>query len=124
MYNLLYDSGERKVRMNLHDLSAHARAGRIAELNLISLEGGLYLLEARMEGRVHLILDEHGSTLNLRSVEHARDMLEEIPVIPFFWCITRCTTRCAACPRLTTAYACPSRFAPAGDRHIRRLVAA
>jgi hypothetical protein len=84
MYDLLYDSGERKVRMNLHDLSAHARAGRIAELNLISLEGGLYLLEARMEGRVHLILDEHGSTLNLRSVEHARDMLEEIPVIPFF----------------------------------------
>ena len=30
--------------MNLHDLSAHAQAGRIEELNLISLEGGIYLL--------------------------------------------------------------------------------
>ncbi|ARS47973.1 MULTISPECIES: DUF6482 family protein [Pseudomonadaceae] len=70
--------------MNLHDLSTHAQAGRIDELNLISLEGGIYLLEARMEGRAHPILDEQGSTLNLRSVEHARDVLQEMPTLPFF----------------------------------------
>ena len=61
--------------MNLHDLSAHAQAGRVDELNLISLEGGIYLLEARMEGRAHPILTDQGSTLNLRSIEHARDVL-------------------------------------------------
>ncbi|XLY89381.1 DUF6482 family protein [Ectopseudomonas mendocina] len=70
--------------MNLHDLSSHAQAGRIDELNLISLEGGIYLLEARMDGRAHPILNEHGTTLNLRSVEHARDVLQEIPTLPFF----------------------------------------
>ncbi|XLX41577.1 DUF6482 family protein [Ectopseudomonas mendocina] len=70
--------------MNLHDLSTHAQAGRIDELNLISLEGGIYLLEARMDGRAHPILNEHGSTLSLRSVEHARDVLQEMPTLPFF----------------------------------------
>lgn len=70
--------------MNLHDLSSHAQAGRIDELNLISLEGGIYLLEARMAGHAHPILDEQGGTLSLRSVEHARDMLQELPALPFF----------------------------------------
>ena len=70
--------------MNLHDLSTHAQAGRIDELNLISLEGGIYLLEARMDGRAHPIINEQGNTLNLRSVEHARDVLQEIPALPFF----------------------------------------
>ncbi|TRO36945.1 cation transporter [Pseudomonas sp. ALS1279] len=70
--------------MNLHDLSAHAQAGRVDELNLISLEGGIYLLEARMEGRAHPILTDQGSTLNLRSIEHARDVLQEMPALPFF----------------------------------------
>lgn len=70
--------------MNLNDLSTHAQAGRIDELNLISLEGGIYLLEARMEGCAHPILTDQGSTLNLRSVEHARDVLQEMPALPFF----------------------------------------
>lgn len=70
--------------MNLNDLSTHAQAGRIDELNLISLEGGIYLLEARMDGRAHPIINEQGHTLNLRSVEHARDVLQEIPALPFF----------------------------------------
>jgi hypothetical protein len=70
--------------MNLHDLSTHAQAGRIDELSLISLEAGIYLLEARMEGRAHPILTEQGKTLNLRSVEHARDVLQDMPPLPFF----------------------------------------
>lgn len=70
--------------MNLHDLSIHAQAGRIDELNLISLEGGIYLLEAQMDGCSHPILDPRGSTLSLRSVEHARDVLQEMPALPFF----------------------------------------
>lgn len=70
--------------MNLHDLSTHAQAGRIDELSLISLEGGIYLLEARMEGRAHPVLTEQGKNLNLRSVEHARDVLRDTPPLPFF----------------------------------------
>ena len=70
--------------MKLHDLSIHAQAGRIAELSLISLEGGIYLLEAQMDGRHHPVLDERGGTLHLRSVEHARDVLQAMPALPFF----------------------------------------
>ncbi|MBV2134894.1 cation transporter [Pseudomonas sp. MAP12] len=69
--------------MNLHDLSAHALAGRIDGLDLISLEGGIYVLEAQMDGRPHSLLDEHGRVCHLRSVEHARDLLQEVPLLPF-----------------------------------------
>lgn len=70
--------------MNLPDLSIHAQAGRIAELNLVSLEGGIYLLEAWMGGRAHPVLDSRGAALKLRSVEHARDVLQDLPALPFF----------------------------------------
>lgn len=69
--------------MNLHDLSLHARAGRVDELNLISIEGGIYLLEVRMAGRAHALVDKRGETLHLRSVEHARELLHELPQVPF-----------------------------------------
>ncbi len=65
--------------MNLHDLSHHAHAGHIDELNLISIEGGIYVLEAHMDGRAHLLNDSAGKTLHLRSVEHARDVLHALP---------------------------------------------
>ncbi|MGH8353142.1 MAG: DUF6482 family protein [Pseudomonas sp.] len=69
--------------MNLHDLSSHARAGHIDELNLISLEGGnYYLLEARVEGRPFTLEDGHGHFLHLRSLEHARELLQPLPQLP------------------------------------------
>jgi hypothetical protein len=69
--------------MNLQELNAHATAGRIDELNLISIEGGIYLLEARMGGAAHPVRDVHGKTLHLRSVEHARHLLQSVPQLPF-----------------------------------------
>ena len=69
--------------MNLHDLLSHAHAGHIEELNLISLEGGIYVLEARMDGQSLPVKNEQGKTLHLRSVEHARDVLQEMPRLPF-----------------------------------------
>ena len=69
--------------MYLHDLSAHAHAGHIDELNLISIEGGIYVLEVRMAGRGQSLHDENGRTLHLRSVEHARELLHELPQVPF-----------------------------------------
>lgn len=35
--------------MNLHQLNTEARAGHVDELNLIAIEGGDYLLEARVK---------------------------------------------------------------------------
>ena len=35
--------------MNLHQLNVEARAGHVEELNLIAIEGGDYLLEARIQ---------------------------------------------------------------------------
>ncbi|MGF6691071.1 hypothetical protein M2318_001120 [Metapseudomonas resinovorans] len=69
--------------MKLHDLTSHARAGHVEEINLISLEGGIYLLEARIDGRSHHLDDGRGHVTQLRSVEHAREVLHELPDLPF-----------------------------------------
>lgn len=69
--------------MNLQELTAYAHAGHVDELNLISMEGGIYLVEARMQGVAHPLHDMGGKTLHLRSVEHARDVLRLVPTCPF-----------------------------------------
>jgi hypothetical protein len=58
--------------MNLQELNAYAVAGKVDELNLISMEGGIYLLEARMHGAAYPLSDARGQMFHLRSVEHAR----------------------------------------------------
>ncbi|SDW80525.1 hypothetical protein SAMN05444064_107162 [Pseudomonas syringae] len=70
--------------MNYQELTAHAQAGRVEELNLISMEGGIYLLDVRIEGTSVMLKDQAGKTLHLRSVEHARDLLKELPPVPFY----------------------------------------
>lgn len=69
--------------MTFDELARQANAGSIEELNLISIEGGIYLLEARSGERATLLKDERGNARHLRSVEHARQVLEPIPVLPF-----------------------------------------
>ncbi|MBV4473703.1 DUF6482 family protein [Pseudomonas sp. B2M1-30] len=69
--------------MNLQELNAFAMARKVDELNLISMEGGIYLLEARMHGAAYPLSDPSGKMLMLRSVEHARDILHNFPVLPF-----------------------------------------
>ncbi|MCQ4295605.1 DUF6482 family protein [Pseudomonas stutzeri] len=68
--------------MNLHDLAAHAAAGRIDGLELISLEGGIYLLDIYLQGQRHSLIDERGAVWHLRSVEHARDLLRAVSELP------------------------------------------
>ncbi len=70
--------------MNLPQLLQHAHSGQVDELNLISIEGGIYLLEIRQNGQPQLLRDEQGKTLRLRSVEQARDLLKELPALPFY----------------------------------------
>ncbi|EPL11018.1 hypothetical protein JFV28_07490 [Pseudomonas sp. TH05] len=69
--------------MNLQEMNAYAIAGKVDELNLISLEGGIYLLEARMHGAAYPLSDGHGQMFHLRSVEHARQVLQAFPTLPF-----------------------------------------
>jgi hypothetical protein len=69
--------------MYLQDLATHAAAGRIDALELISLEGGIYLLDIYLQGQRHRLIDERGAVWHLRSVEHARDLLREVPELPF-----------------------------------------
>jgi len=70
--------------MNLSDLARHANAGRIDALELISLEGGIYILDIYLQGQRHALVDERGSVCHLRSVEHARDLLRDMPEVPFY----------------------------------------
>ncbi|WP_458724869.1 DUF6482 family protein [Pseudomonas mandelii] len=69
--------------MNLVELRAYAIAGKVDELNLISMEGGIYLLEARMHGAAYPLSDARDHMLHLRSVEHARQVLHRLPTLPF-----------------------------------------
>jgi len=68
--------------MNLQELNAFAIAGKVDELNLISLEGGIYLLEARMHGAAYPLSDASGGMFHLRSVEHAREVLHAFQPCP------------------------------------------
>ncbi|MFV3403788.1 MULTISPECIES: DUF6482 family protein [Pseudomonas] len=67
--------------MNLHQLNAEARAGHVDELNLIAIEGGDYLIEARVNGRAHPLSDPRGERLRVHSVEDARKLLQTLPLL-------------------------------------------
>ena len=67
--------------MNLHQLNLEARAGHVDEVNLIAIEGGDYLIEARLKGRAHPLSDTRGERLRVHSVEDARNLLKTIPMV-------------------------------------------
>lgn len=67
--------------MNLHQLNTEARAGHVDELNLIAIEGGDYLLEARVKGRAQPLDDTRGQRLRVHSVEDARQLLQSLPLL-------------------------------------------
>jgi hypothetical protein len=70
--------------MNIQDVYEYASVGDLQELELLSIEGGIYLLRAQVEGRIHPIKMPDGNMLRLRSVTHARDLLAGLPtVVPF-----------------------------------------
>ncbi|WP_411383255.1 DUF6482 family protein [Pseudomonas sp. L7] len=67
--------------MNLHQLNSEARAGHVDELNLIAIEGGDYLLEARIKGHAHPLHAPRGERLRVHSVEDARLLLKALPML-------------------------------------------
>lgn len=68
--------------MRLHELIECAES--VECLNLLSLEGGIYVLDIIVKGKRHSLRDDTGKVWHLRSVEHARDVLQELPEVPFF----------------------------------------
>ena len=65
--------------MNIDTLTRHVKAGEIHEINLMSMEGGSYVLHALMDQRSVPLEDAHGKTLHVASVEEARKVLSGVP---------------------------------------------
>jgi hypothetical protein len=70
--------------MNTHALFELAGRGSVERLNLLSLEGGIYLLEIHSDQPSQLLRDDTGQVLKMRSVEDARKRLKGIQKTPFF----------------------------------------
>ena len=68
--------------MNLHQLDEAARAGCIEGLEVVSLEGGFYLLQARLASGLQPLRDEQGKVLHLRSATQVRELLQLMPRLP------------------------------------------
>lgn len=69
--------------MTLDKLFQDAGAGRIEALDVLSLEGGIYLLEAHHKDGRTLVKSADGSVIRYRSVQHARQALEGLAEVPF-----------------------------------------
>lgn len=70
--------------MDLQALRQRLEAGAVDSLELLSLEGGIYLLQVCEQGQRQSLRDVHGAVLRLRSVEHAREYLQGLPQRPLF----------------------------------------
>lgn len=70
--------------MTLPELLRAARDGAVSELELISLEGGIYLLQVLGPQQRCYLVDSAGRNQHLRSIEQARDLLQDLPEVPFF----------------------------------------
>lgn len=64
--------------MNIDQLSHNVSDGKVKELNLISMEGGSYVLHALMDGVSQPVADANGATLHVASVEEARKVLAKV----------------------------------------------
>ncbi len=80
--------------MNMQDLAGRVQAGHIDALHLVSLEGGIYVLEAQMGDRAYPVEDDLGQPVSLRSVEHARQVLRGLDRVPVELSAPMSMTRC------------------------------
>lgn len=64
--------------MNLQQLGEAALAGRVEGLEVVPLEGGFYILQARLASSHEPVRDEFGKVLNLRSTTQLRERLQEL----------------------------------------------
>jgi hypothetical protein len=70
--------------MNIDKLSSHVNDGEISEVNLVSMEGGSYVLHAILQGVSQPVADAKGATLHVASVEEARKLLVGVADIKLY----------------------------------------
>lgn len=66
--------------MYLHELIVRARAGQIQGVNLVCLEGGAYLIEAKIGPQLMALQDAQSQPLKVLSIEQARDLVKDVPM--------------------------------------------
>jgi hypothetical protein len=70
--------------MDLKKLTTHVKAGDIQEIQLVTMEGGSYVIQAVMHGKSHPVKDGHGDTFHVASVDEARKYLAGVPEVPLY----------------------------------------
>ncbi|SDS54220.1 hypothetical protein SAMN05216421_1715 [Halopseudomonas xinjiangensis] len=65
--------------MNLQELITLATDGQIRELELLSLEGGFYIVRAQLHDKARTLLDSRGKAMHLHSATQLRDLLRDLP---------------------------------------------
>ncbi len=65
--------------MNIQDLTKHVKDKKVDELDLISMEGGSYVLHALVEGKSVPVQGSTGKPLHVASLEEARKVLSAVP---------------------------------------------
>lgn len=68
--------------MNLNNLAERVTAGEVQELELLSLEGGFYILQALTGTGPITLSDAQGQPLRLRSTTELRQLLADMPAVP------------------------------------------
>ncbi|ARD12705.1 MULTISPECIES: DUF6482 family protein [Pseudomonas] len=72
------------MTLNIQDLTKHAKDKKVRELDLISIEGGSYVLHAQLEGKSVPVEDSTGKTLHVASVEEERKVLSSVSDVKLF----------------------------------------
>lgn len=71
--------------MNLEQLTHALHAGAVQSLDVLSIEGGYYVVHIQQSEQPPVPLRANdGKTLLLRSTTHVRNLLEELPDVPCF----------------------------------------
>ncbi len=70
--------------MDLSKLASHVKASEIDEINLVTVEGGSYVMHVLINGASQPVVDAKGKTLHIASIEEARKNLTGVPPVPLF----------------------------------------
>ncbi|MGE6321980.1 DUF6482 family protein [Pseudomonas oryzihabitans] len=70
--------------MQLPELTQRAQAGEVRELNLLSIEGGFYVLEVLTQSGRTRLTGRDGHFYRLGSAAQARRLLVDLPALPCF----------------------------------------
>ncbi|WP_304641368.1 DUF6482 family protein [Pseudomonas sp.] len=72
--------------MNLREMTRLATEGQVRELELLSIEGGFYLVRVQVENGFHTLLNEQGKPMHVRSATQLRDLIGYLPETAAFPC--------------------------------------